>query len=240
MKSESHMISDMLYVQARLNDRAYQNWRVTPPRYSLAILAECSEMADAIGWKWWKKQEPRPIAQIQLEVVDIWHFIMSQLLAAHHEYVLYGLPNFVATIKKQHPPSTDLKAVLPVLEALSATSSAFGSAHAGEGIQPGRKADLTSIANGLVHTFGAVMHETRLSVEDLHKLYMGKSVLNLFRWDNGYSEGTYIKNWDGQEDNDYLEKLIASLEVISPESIQKALKERYARVIENQKLATQG
>ena len=36
---------------------------------------------------------------------------------------------------------------------------------------------------------------------DLYNLYSGKNILNQFRQDNGYKEGTYTKIWDGVEDN---------------------------------------
>ncbi|MDH1380152.1 dUTPase [Comamonas aquatica] len=82
MKSQHQMIADMLALQAQLNDRAYPAWRTCTPDYALAIISECSELIDSVGWKWWKKQEPRPLVQTQMEVVDIWHFVMSSLLAS--------------------------------------------------------------------------------------------------------------------------------------------------------------
>lgn len=36
------------------------------------------------------------------------------------------------------------------------------------------------------------------------KQYTGKNVLNVFRQDHGYKAGTYIKVWDGREDNEHL------------------------------------
>ncbi|PIW77143.1 MAG: hypothetical protein CO000_08525, partial [Piscirickettsiaceae bacterium CG_4_8_14_3_um_filter_44_38] len=40
-----------------------------------------------------------------------------------------------------------------------------------------------------------------LSFEQLYQIYMAKHVLNRFRQDHGYKEGTYLKIWNGKEDN---------------------------------------
>ena len=37
---------------------------------------------DHYGWKWWKKQSP-DTEQVKLELVDIWHFGLSQLILEH-------------------------------------------------------------------------------------------------------------------------------------------------------------
>ena len=37
--------------------------------------------------------------------------------------------------------------------------------------------------------------------EDIFKYYLVKNLLNIFRQDNGYKTGEYIKDWNGEEDN---------------------------------------
>ena len=39
-----------------------------------------------------------------------------------------------------------------------------------------------------------------------------KNVLNFFRQDNGYKDGSYIKLWDGKEDNQHLVELTTELD----------------------------
>ncbi|MDG1473779.1 MAG: dUTP diphosphatase, partial [Porticoccaceae bacterium] len=46
----------------------------------------------------------------------------------------------------------------------------------------------------------------------LHVGYVGKNVLNFFRQDNGYQEGTYKKQWDGVEDNEHLINIVSELD----------------------------
>jgi len=48
--------------------------------------------------------------------------------------------------------------------------------------------------------------------EELFKSYVGKNTLNFFRQDKGYKEGTYIKEWDGREDNEVLVEILNKLD----------------------------
>ena len=50
-----------------------------------------------------------------------------------------------------------------------------------------------------------------MSFDELFRLYIGKNVLNFFRQNHGYKDGSYIKIWNGREDNEYLAEILASL-----------------------------
>jgi hypothetical protein len=69
-----------------------------------------------------------------------------------------------------------------------------------------------------------------ITFDELYKLYMGKLVLNIFRQEHGYSDGTYVKFWkDGLEDNQVLEKIMAKTKGV--DLIKQSLeREYYARV----------
>ena len=56
------------------------------------------------------------------------------------------------------------------------------------------------------------MIASELDFDALYTAYVGKNVLNFFRQDHGYKEGTYIKNWAGREDNEHLVEVLASLD----------------------------
>jgi hypothetical protein len=51
-----------------------------------------------------------------------------------------------------------------------------------------------------------------LQEEALYEMYVGKNVLNGFRQDHGYKAGSYIKTWDGREDNVWLVEFAAGLD----------------------------
>jgi hypothetical protein len=53
-----------------------------------------------------------------------------------------------------------------------------------------------------------IMVDIGLSFPSLYRMYAAKNVLNLFRQHNGDKQGTYIKVWMGREDNVYLAELM--------------------------------
>ena len=60
---------------------------------------------------------------------------------------------------------------------------------------------------------------------------MGKNVLNFFRQDNGYQDGSYRKLWAGKEDNEHLVEVVAELDHTSPlfkDDLYQALEQRYS------------
>jgi len=74
------------------------------------------------------------------------------------------------------------------------------------------------------------MDAAGLDFETLYVAYIGKNVLNFFRQDNGYKDGSYIKEWDGREDNEHLVELSAALDSESEgfrDELYKALHARY-------------
>jgi len=70
----------MLSMQDLLNKTVNPNWKEAGNDWSLAVLLEASEAIDHTGWKWWKEQVPN-IPQLKLEIVDIWHFIISEIMS---------------------------------------------------------------------------------------------------------------------------------------------------------------
>ena len=48
-----------------------------------------------------------------------------------------------------------------------------------------------------------------VSLDILFEKYIGKNVLNKFRQDHGYKEGSYRKIWGGKEDNEVLLEILA-------------------------------
>ena len=66
-----------------------------------------------------------------------------------------------------------------------------------------------------------------LDLESLYKLYVGKNILNQFRQDHGYKEGTYIKVWNGQEDNVMMKKIWEEEANITPDKLYRKLAKTY-------------
>ena len=69
-------MSQVAQMQDAMNSRVSETWRTNNYEWYRAIWVECAEMLDHHGWKWWKHQEI-DVPQVQLELVDIFHFGLS-------------------------------------------------------------------------------------------------------------------------------------------------------------------
>lgn len=184
----------MLQLQNGINSKIRTDWRDANNAWFRAIWTECAELVDHIGWKWWKHQSA-DIPQVHLELVDILHFGLSELLQQHgtvdaaatqllDAYVAYG---------KRAGASVEDSAARIVLVESFATS-----------VLTTRRFDLAG--------FCELASEVGLEEQTLYEMYVGKNVLNGFRQDHGYKAGTYFKTWDGREDNVWLVEFSASLD----------------------------
>ncbi len=179
-------ILTMLELQDAMNCKVNPEWRQAGYAWYRAIWTECAEMLDHYGWKWWKHQKP-DTAQVHLELIDIWHFTLSDLilqndsLDAAADRALQGLSNPF--------PGDDFR---EAIENMAMDTIATRSAHIGR--------------------FAGLMKLADLGFDELFKTYVGKNVLNIFRQDHGYKDGSYLKIWDGREDNEHLAEILTSLD----------------------------
>ena len=83
-----------------------------------------------------------------------------------------------------------------------------------------------------VARFQALLQAADMTFDQLFKQYVGKNVLNFFRQDHGYKDGSYRKHWhDGREDNEHLVEAVQSLDTTKPEfkdELYQALVARYS------------
>jgi hypothetical protein len=74
-----------------------------------------------------------------------------------------------------------------------------------------------------------VVIQSGLNLDSLYQLYIGKNILNQFRQDHGYKDGSYVKVWNGKEDNVVMQNLLAANPSISPSELYEALKAEYPK-----------
>ena len=187
MKGEAlrEKIKEMLDLQNKINEKVHPHWREQNFEWYRAIWVECAELLDHYGWKWWKKQSPNQ-AQIELELVDIWHFGLSILLSK------YDIEKSISLISEV---MTDQR----------------GSGKFRENLEDFTSNTLQTRSFDLKR-FNQVMNDVGLTFEKLYVGYISKNVLNSFRQDKGYQAGTYIKDWGGIEDNEYLIRLASKID----------------------------
>lgn len=202
-------IQVMLDLQDSMNTKVNPDWRNKNFEWYRAIWIECAEMLDHYGWKWWKKQDP-DIDQVILELIDIWHFGLSILLLNGQNAA--QIKNQIDLVIKNENQAKAVSAIefpveLEVFVLSTLKSKSFS-----------------------VDAFVKVMNSIDLNFDQLYAGYVGKNVLNFFRQDNGYKEGSYQKVWGGREDNEHLVDLLGELNV-SDEGFQdqlyKSLETRY-------------
>ncbi len=187
----SRQIKHMLHLQDEMNTKVNFSWRSQDYSWCRAIWTECAELLDHYGWKWWKHQEP-DLAQVRLELVDIWHFGLSWLLQ-HEENPNTVIKDLVAGLDEPTDPELTFQDLVEAVARSALTYEQF-----------------------VPVEFAQLMVAAELTLDELYRLYIGKNTLNRFRQDFGYKEGTYHKLWDGREDNDYLYELLKTLDSTTP------------------------
>lgn len=176
-------VNIMLEMQESMNRHVHPEWDSQGFAWYRAIWTECAEMMEHYGWKWWKKQSP-DADQVSLELIDIWHFGLSILLVEQRD---------ADHIEAQLVAGLDESPAAEFREALEAFTL---------DVLQTRSFDLTRFAH--------LMTLSGLSFDELYRRYVGKNMLNRFRQDNGYKEGSYIKVWNGLEDNEVLIQVLSS------------------------------
>lgn len=83
---ERDMLKEMFRMQTELNKRIgvgtpdtmteeeQQRWILN---YCRAMTQEIAELTDSIPWKWWAKYQTFDIQNARVEVVDLFHFLIS-------------------------------------------------------------------------------------------------------------------------------------------------------------------
>lgn len=190
------------------------NWR-------RCIYMECAEMIDSFSWKHWKSlNQEADWANLQIEVVDVWHFIMS-LAIEHYSLTLRGgIEDLAIDISSSQEFVLD-----------DEDNEEFGDQdeviEKVENIMRLVLSEDELELEWLIVEFFELVEMSGLDMKSLYKLYVGKNILNQFRQDNGYKEGTYIKVWSGEEDNVVMKRIWERDADIAPDMLYRELTKIY-------------
>jgi len=248
-----HKIADMVELQNSLNiETNGEDWvyGVTDKgkliRWWLCINMEVSELIDSAPWKHWKGINGEiDLANIKIEATDIWHFVMSAVI----EYKLGNVEEAIELIEEgvmaysdnytsinltldnvKDSVGEDQQLNIMVDYLIDLISNMYSN----------KKLDNDAEAITLVLNFMMNMHvisrisqmmgEGLFELDQLYKLYIGKNVLNKFRQDNGYKEGSYVKIWNGLEDNVIMTKMLDDNDDITFNQLYDMLTEYYSQL----------
>ena len=190
----------MLELQEMMNSKVDPNWITARYPYLRAVAIEGAEAIEHHGWKWWKKQT-KDLAQLQMELIDIWHFFLSEILLRNNGDQRQSAQFLLTLIRNSN---SQRKILFDGNEVDLMTCDLI------------RKLELliaTSISQRIeVNLFNLIMNDCELSWNELYAQYVGKNVLNIFRQDHGYKHGTYEKIWNNREDNEHLVDILNVLD----------------------------
>jgi dUTPase len=176
--------------------------------FNRAIWIEGAEFCDHLGWKWWSKQETN-VEQAKIELIDMWHFIMSQLMMDNY-YPDFGQISFTSVLDSiEESYKVSLQHSLDLSDLMT-----YPLVTRMEDFLKHVIAE-DSFSENLLTPFFDICLRLELDLNSLYKYYISKNILNTFRQMHGYKEGKYIKMWNGVEDNKVLEKLISTLDLNS-------------------------
>jgi len=190
------------------------NWR-------RCIYMECAEMVDSFSWKHWKSINQEPDwDNLKIEVVDVWHFIMSLAIEDYNQNLKGGIEDLAISLSSQENFSkidnNEVKYATQK-EVINKVEDIIRLSLDRDGLDLER----------LVNEFFDLVVMSGLNLQTLYRLYVGKNILNQIRQDNGYKDGSYIKIWNGEEDNIVMKRLWEEDANLKPEILYKELTKLY-------------
>lgn len=218
----------MIQLQAHLNDATNgDDWTKGITKngktinWKRCIYMECAEMVDSFSWKHWKSINQEPDwDNLQIEVVDVWHFIISLAIEDYAQNMKGGVEDLGINISQ-----------LDSFNTININNNEFDT----------QDNIITKVENiiclsltqdnldieDLIAEFFDLAVMSGLDLETLYRLYIGKNILNQLRQDNGYKDGSYIKIWNGEEDNVVMKRVWEEDANIKPDALYKELTKLY-------------
>ena len=225
----NELLKEMFSLQQQLNDETnglgWENGYTKNNKlinWKRCIYMECAELVDSFSWKHWKNiDHPTDWDNVRVEIVDIWHFVMSLLLEKYKVDALGDIDQLVADVAEaqgfddfcKEPYGTDAFDSMELvndIEALIHMTSGFK----------------LKLFDGLLREYFDLALKCGVNLTELYRFYIAKNVLNRFRQNHGYKEGCYVKNWNGKEDNEVMIEILNE-DIQGIDAIYNALKTRY-------------
>lgn len=222
-------ILEMVKLQQELNDSTNgEGWEKGVTKngkmidWKRCIYMEAAELIDSFAWKHWKgiNQEP-DWENIKIETVDIWHFVLSLLLQEYKLQNRGSLEELSAHIISQEGykafSTLDYRPEIDMYELIKMVEHMMFDVLKPEGFE----------LDALINDFFTMALHCGVNLQKLYTLYIGKNILNRFRQEHGYKEGTYIKVWNGDEDNIVMLDIMAKNPEYGVGELYHALEEVY-------------
>ena len=231
------MLKEMFKMQGTLNESTNGiNWtkfitnKGKEIRWMRCFRLEGSEAIDqSTNWKHWKNVEgveqysfigDTGEYNFKIENIDQWHFIMSEIIAQGWESEFNKDELFDIKIEKLNN-----KALVELVEEVDYLSYVYE-----KEVKVSKENGLKAMKT-LMEQF-VILTSNLMTLKELYEQYIIKNGLNFFRQENGYKEGTYIKEWGPNkiEDNLILKEYLNLGNEIKLDSIKDYLVKEYKRL----------
>ena len=222
-------IKEMFLLQQKLNDetngldweKGYtKNGKII--NWKRCIYMECAELIDSFNWKHWKDiDKPIDWENAVIEIVDIWHFIISLVLEDGKINRGKGIDRMARDVTdvqgfkrfKKEPYSIE---DAPSAEIINDIEKII---HETTGFK-------VDIYDSLLKNYFSLCLKCGVNLKVLYKYYIAKNVLNGFRQDHGYKDGTYKKQWGKVEDNIVMLEILED-KIMNADELYKKLEKVY-------------
>lgn len=171
-------LAEMLKLQWEMNCKVHPEWSKQGYDWNNAIIAELGEYLESVNYKWWSKK-PADLDNARVELVDIWHFLMSKMMnelgKCNIEYLEYFLieANYCWNNSSK---SSDIKKVSKFMYSVL-------------------DGDAVHAPGNWLTEFFRLVKANGMTWDDLVDMYFTKNALNVVRQEHGYKQGTYQKQW---------------------------------------------
>lgn len=178
---ENKIFIKIVELQHKFNKQVADDYLDKNYNWNNAIIAESGELLESLGYKWWKRQKS-DMENVKVEAIDLLHFVISDTLQRY-----YPLRDFIERISEEFEDyfTDDVK-----------ENECFENPTISKLIN-----ELNYNSQDRFLIMKNIFEQLNMSNEDVYIAYIVKNCLNKFRQDNGYKDGTYVKDWKGQEDN---------------------------------------
>lgn len=209
--NEFDIVLQMLRLQQSLNDETnglgWEGGYTDKGKlisWKRCIYMECAELIESFAWKHWKSIAAATDEQnLRVEVVDIWHFVMSLMLQNYKNTELGDIEQLASDICAASGFSEFCKA--PANVAQESIYEIMNDVELLIHQCSGFELDIFDI----LKSYFAMSLKCGVNLYSLYECYIAKNVLNRFRQEHGYKEGTYQKTWNGREDNVVMSEILA-------------------------------
>ena len=200
------MIKQVIALQDEVNTITIgSNWREKEVAWTFALTQETAELIDSLKLKWWKDTGGLNIKDltydevlggtnpdfdnILIEVVDLLHFLISYYQIQFTNDEIEDI--FTNATSGESATYNKVNCIATYKKQVFLAARAF-------------------IKNFTVINFIELCKAAELDIEKVYEIYIAKNILNRFRQDNGYKNGTYKKVWFGKEDNQVMLEYISN------------------------------